>query len=58
MKTLFILLGLVTLLLGILPFIQGISFLSFLTFIPSSGNTYSIIIAVVGALALFFGLRK
>ncbi len=58
MKALFILLGFVTLLLGLLPFIQGITFLSFLGFIPSSGTPYSIIIAVVGALALFVGFRS
>ncbi len=58
MKTLFILFGFVTLLLGVLPFIQDIAFLSFLAFIPSSGTSYSLMIAVVGALALFFGFRK
>lgn len=58
MKTLFILFGLLTLFLGLLPFLQGISFLTFLEFIPSSGTTYSIIITVVGALALFMGFKK
>lgn len=58
MKTLLILLGLVTLFLGIWPFLQGLTFLSFLSFIPSSGTVYSVIIAVVGAIALFLGFRS
>ena len=58
MKILLILLGLVTLFLGLLPFLQSIAFLSFLTFIPSSGMVYSIIIAAVGAIALYIGFRS
>ena len=57
MKLLLILSGLVTLFLGLLPFLQNIAFLSYLTFIPSSGTIYSIIVAVVGAIALFVGFR-
>lgn len=58
MKAFFILFGLITLFLGLLPFLQGISFLTFLNFIPSSGAVYSIIITVVGALALFISFRN
>lgn len=58
MKAFFILFGLITLFLGLLPFLQGISFLTFLNFIPSSGIVYSIIITVVGVLATFIGFRN
>ena len=58
MKTLLILLGLVTFFLGIWPFLEGLAFLSFLSFIPSSGTIYSVIIAAVGAIALFVGFRS
>lgn len=58
MKTLFILFGLITLFLGLLPFLQSVSFLTFLNFIPSSGTGYSLIITVVGAIALFIGFKK
>jgi len=57
MKTLLLLLGFVTLFLGLLPFLQGITLLSFLSLIPSSGTVYSLIIAVVGAIALYLGFR-
>jgi len=58
MKILLILLGLVTLFLGLLPFLQNTAFLSFLSFIPSSGTIYSIIISAVGAIALYLGFRS
>ena len=58
MKTVFILFGFITLILGLLPFLQSVAFLSFLQFIPSSGTVYSLIITVVGVLALIIGFRS
>ena len=57
MKALLILLGFITLFLGLLPFLQSVTFLSFLNLVPSSGMIYSIIIAAVGAIALYLGFR-
>jgi len=58
MKTVFILFGFITLILGLLPFLQSVTFLSFLNFIPSTGTVYSLIITVVGVLALITGFRS
>lgn len=57
MKALFLLFGFLTLLMGLLPFLRGVSFLSFLGLIPASGNSYSIIITLIGALTVFVAIK-
>lgn len=50
--------GLIVLLVGLLPFLQQLTVLSFLQVIPSTGTTYSLLVTVLGAIILLLGIKR
>ena len=58
MQKLLAFIGFLVLLVGLLPFLIGIPFLSFLEPIPIEGPAYHLIIIALGVLALYLGLKK
>ena len=58
MRTALFLSGLIVLLVGLLPFLQRLTVLSFLQAIPSTGTTYSLIVTVLGAIILLLGIKR
>ena len=58
MRKSLIFIGFLVLLAGLLPYLKELAYLSFLTPVPTEGDIYYAIIIAIGALTLYFGLRK
>jgi len=58
MKIITIILGVVVILIGVLPIIEGSEVFEFLSFIPTSGIAYNLIVIVAGVVIVLHGTRK
>lgn len=53
-----VLFGFLVLIAGLLPYLKQLPFLSFLAGFPTEGDLYYVIIIALGALTLYFGIKK